>query len=194
MHALQWSRWSSTRSRRTPSPAARTMLRAPDIEVPVQVEVLVSSNAWETLRLPADVALDVGDRRGRVHDGEAFFHRRDVVQRPEQLVAFERHQLGFLAVDERARDEALVSWIRKRDGVEPEPPQQVRQPVIVDEPVHRHTGEAHQAMLAGEAQADTNPLTEPSETAISLARSHRMTIDGHQQRPEASGRERLDVL
>jgi len=68
-------------------------LAAPDIEVPVEIEVFMAADAGDRLPLAADITRDFGERRRRVEHRDALFEPADRCERLEQFVPLEIDQV-----------------------------------------------------------------------------------------------------
>ena len=88
MQALHASRWSEMRSRSKTEPSGSFHAsHRPDVEIPIQVKILVTSHARHRLRFPPDVTGNFGQGRPRVHHREAALEPVDGCHRIEQFIA-----------------------------------------------------------------------------------------------------------
>ena len=61
-------------------------LASPNVKIPVEIEVLVPTDAGKFLFLTPNVALDISNPGDRIHDWEPLCHRLDLVERADQFI------------------------------------------------------------------------------------------------------------
>src|SRR5262245_60598042 len=93
-------------------------LAAPDLQVPVEIEIAVTSDAGKYAVFAIDVSFDVLDARARIEYTIAPLQRLDFIQPGRQFCHREVHKIGAVTIDERRRAERLPPRVGEGHRIE----------------------------------------------------------------------------
>src|SRR6185312_13355986 len=168
-------------------------LTAPDIEIPVDVEVFVAGDAGDALLLAAHEARDLIERGTGIEYPEALLEALDRFQRRQDLLGALLHQLRVLAVDQGGGAETLPPRVRERHGVESKPLEGFRQRFIVDQSGHCHAGPHGDAETVRAGDTVRDARMQAVQAAIGVVACHVVAVDRYEQALQSRFRQRCDV-
>src|SRR5215469_656921 len=156
-------------------------LAAPDVEIPIEVEILASSHARYRLRFPPDVTSNLAQGGSRVHNREAALEPIDGGYCIEQFVAVEINQVRAAVVYQRGGTQWCAPGIGEPDRLQAQSLERVRQLLVIDETVHCNRRINRDAKLLGPCDSFCHPLAQPVEPPVALVLRKPITVDGYDQ-------------
>src|SRR5262249_29506366 len=129
----------------------------PHVEIPVDVEILVPTNARENLRLTAQVSLNLLQPGAWIEHREGCLQPFYRIEHFDQFIRGKIYQRRSVAIRERTRAEGFTARVGEGNGLKSETTQRFRQLFELEQSVDGNRSDAEDLIVRGPLQALLDP-------------------------------------